>query len=50
MLVHASLYDDFLTRFVDAVRDFPIGPVISEAHRDKVEGYLALAVEEGARS
>ncbi|GIR77370.1 MAG: hypothetical protein CM15mP79_3070 [Methanobacteriota archaeon] len=47
VLVHASLYDDFLTRFVDAVKHFPIGPVISEAHRDKVEGYLALAVEEG---
>ena len=47
VLVHASVYDDFLTRFVDAVEQFPIGPVISEAHRSKVEGYLALAVEEG---
>ena len=47
VLVHASLYDAFLPRFVEAVETFGIGPVISEAHRDKVEGYLALALEEG---
>lgn len=47
ILVHASLYDAFLPRFVEAVEGFGIGPVISEAHRDKVEGYVALAAEEG---
>jgi len=47
VLVPTSLMDDFLPRFVDAVQRFPIGPVISEAHREKVEGYLRLAVEEG---
>jgi len=47
VLVPTSMMDDFLPRFVDAVQRFPIGPVISEAHRAKVEGYLRLAVEEG---
>ena len=49
VLVHASLYDAFLPRFVEAVETFGIGPVISAAHRDKVEGYLALALEEGGQ-
>ena len=49
VLVHASLYDAFLPRFVEAVEAFGIGPVISADHRDKVEGYLALAVEEGGQ-
>ncbi len=47
ILVHRALYDAFLPRFVEAVDAFGIGPVISSAHRDKVEGYLKLAVEEG---
>ncbi len=49
VLVHASMYDAFVPRFVEAVEAFGIGPVISAAHRDKVEGYLALALEEGGQ-
>jgi aminomuconate-semialdehyde/2-hydroxymuconate-6-semialdehyde dehydrogenase len=47
VLVPSTMMAAFLPRFVDAVQRFPIGPVISEAHRSKVEGYLQLAVEEG---
>tara|TARA_B100001113_G_scaffold351279_1_gene350031 strand:+ start:4944 stop:6359 length:1416 start_codon:yes stop_codon:yes gene_type:complete len=49
VLVHASLYDAFVPRFVEAVEAFGIGPVISANHREKVEGYLALALEEGGQ-
>lgn len=47
VLVPSTMMEAFLPRFVEAVEAFPIGPVISEAHRDKVEGYLSLAEQEG---
>ncbi|MGE0554352.1 MAG: aldehyde dehydrogenase [Gemmatimonadales bacterium] len=57
ILVEASRYDEFVERFVDAVRRLKVGDpaapdtdqgaVISAAHRDKILGYLALAREEG---
>lgn len=59
LLVESSLHD----RFVDAVlerarrirlgfgweEDTEMGPLISPQHRDKVEGYIELAQEEGAQ-
>jgi len=57
ILVEESLYQGFLERFVAAVRALRVGDpfdpttdqgaVISAAHRDKIQGYLALAREEG---
>ncbi|RMG14518.1 MAG: aldehyde dehydrogenase [Planctomycetota bacterium] len=57
LLVEASIYDDFLAAFVERVRALRVGDpadpatrvgaLISLAHRDKVEGYVRLAREEG---
>lgn len=57
ILVEASIYQEFLTRFVAAsaalVVGDPldpgtgIGAVVSSAHRDKIEQYVALARSEG---
>jgi aminomuconate-semialdehyde/2-hydroxymuconate-6-semialdehyde dehydrogenase len=57
VLVHRSIHDAFLERFVQGVAALPqgdpsdpttrIGAVISAAHRDKVESYVRLGVEEG---
>jgi aminomuconate-semialdehyde/2-hydroxymuconate-6-semialdehyde dehydrogenase len=57
VLVHESIYDQFVPRFVDAVSqmkvgdpadpDVSMGAVISTGHREKVESYIALAQEEG---
>lgn len=57
VLVHESIYDEFVPRFVDAVSqmkvgdpadpDVSMGAVISAGHREKVESYIALAQEEG---
>ena len=59
ILVEASLYDRFLEAFlarVAALRvgdprdpETQVGALISAAHREKVEGYLALAREEGGQ-
>lgn len=57
VLVHDSIYEEFVARFVDHVRamkvgdpadpEVSLGAVISTAHRDKVEAYIDLARSEG---
>ena len=59
LLVEESIHDRFVTELVrraGAIRlggpfddDAETGPLISSAHRDKVEAYVAAAVDEGAR-
>jgi aminomuconate-semialdehyde/2-hydroxymuconate-6-semialdehyde dehydrogenase len=58
ILVEASCYDEFMRRFIPAVRalrvgdplaeDTEIGAVVSAAHRSKIEAYLELARTDGA--
>jgi aldehyde dehydrogenase (NAD+)/betaine-aldehyde dehydrogenase len=59
ILVHADHYDGFVERATAFLRDevpvgdprleeTVIGPLISEAHLQRVEGYLARALEQGA--
>jgi aminomuconate-semialdehyde/2-hydroxymuconate-6-semialdehyde dehydrogenase len=57
LFVERTVYDEFLDRFLDATRKLTIGDpqdvstevgaLVSEAHLRKVEGYVALAREEG---
>lgn len=57
ILVQRGIYDAFVDRLVRAAEELKVGPpdhadttvgaLVSEAHRDKVEGYLQLAREEG---
>ena len=59
VLVQRSLYERFLPAFVERVERLAvgdpadprtdIGALISAAHREKVEGYLALAQQEGGK-
>ena len=58
LLVHERLEGELVARVLDRVRDIRVGlgwdpatemgPLISAEHRDKVEGYVRLAQEEGA--
>lgn len=58
ILVHASLYDDFLTRFIEATRamavgdplhpDTVVGPLIEPQHVTRVLDWVEEAVEGGA--
>ena len=47
ILVHSSIYDEFLERFLAAVSELNIGPVISKDHMTKVLSFIDLAVAEG---
>ncbi len=47
ILVHSSIYDEFLERFLHEVSELKIGPVISEDHMNKVLSFIDLAVSEG---
>ncbi|MCB9697812.1 MAG: aldehyde dehydrogenase [Alphaproteobacteria bacterium] len=57
LLVERSIHDDFVDELVARVEALPqgdpmdeatrVGALVSEAHRDKVEGYVRLAREEG---
>ncbi len=57
--VHASLYDEVVERMVTRTRQLrigdplefetDIGPLISFGQRERVEGYIAIGREEGAR-
>jgi len=47
ILVHSSIYDDFISRYLEELKTFKIGPVISDDHRTKVLSYIQLAIEEG---
>ncbi|MGB0378058.1 MAG: aldehyde dehydrogenase family protein, partial [Poseidonia sp.] len=59
ILVDASIYASFKSKFTEAVESITVGnpseehtsmgSVISHDHRDKVESYIRLAVEEGGR-
>jgi len=59
MLVPASIHDDVVDRLVDAVGRVRVGsahdpatqmgPVVSGAHRDRVEGYIAAGRADGAK-
>lgn len=56
LLVHASLHDEFLERFCAATAKLVVGdgvdpathvgPMVTAAHRDKVESYIAIGREE----
>ena len=46
VLIHSSIYDEFMSRYLDELKRFEIGPVISEEHRSKVLSYIELAKEE----
>jgi aminomuconate-semialdehyde/2-hydroxymuconate-6-semialdehyde dehydrogenase len=58
-LVHRSVYDEFLARFVDETRSWTLGdpldpatrlgPLVSAEHLDRVLGYVQLARDEGAK-
>jgi acyl-CoA reductase-like NAD-dependent aldehyde dehydrogenase len=58
VLVEASIYDDFVTRFADAAKQLKVGDpldaetqvgsLISTAHRDRVHGYVEKGRGEGA--
>ena len=57
LFVERPIYDEFLERFLEATKKLRIGDpldpatevgaLVSEAHRGKVEGYVALAKDEG---
>ena len=47
VLIHSSIYDDFMTRYLRELENFNIGPVINLEHRNKVMSYIQLAKEEG---
>ena len=57
ILVERSIHDRFVEALAERVRAMKVGPpdaadtdlgsLISQAHRDKVEGYIQLATEEG---
>lgn len=47
ILVPHALMEAFLERFIPAATSYTIGPLISEAHRAKVIGYLDLARSDG---
>ena len=47
VLVHSSIYDEFMSRYLQELEDFEIGPVISDEHRSKVISYIELAEQEG---
>ncbi|MAH90537.1 MAG: 2-hydroxymuconic semialdehyde dehydrogenase [Euryarchaeota archaeon] len=47
VLVHSSIYDEFMAKYLHELQDFEIGPVISEEHRSKVMSYIELAKQEG---
>ena len=58
VLVEQSVYDDFVSRFTDAVQGLKVGDpldaetqmgsLISRAHRDKVHGFVEAGRDEGA--
>lgn len=59
LLVHAPIYEQFKSEFLQRIRtlivgdpskqDTRLGPLMSKAHYDKVLGYIALAKQEGGQ-
>ena len=57
--VHEKVYDEFLEKVTAAARKIVVGdpadpktqmgPLVSAEHRDKVEGYIQSAIDEGAK-
>ena len=57
--VHKDLYDEFIERFISEISKVRVGdptdpktqmgPVVSEEHRKKVENYIRIGKEEGAK-
>ena len=57
--VHEKIFDKFMEKFIEATKKMTvgdpadwktmIGPVVSKAHRDTVEGYIKSAIDEGAK-
>ena len=47
VLIHSSIYDEFMERYLEELKSFEIGPVISDEHRSKVLSYIDLAKQEG---
>jgi aminomuconate-semialdehyde/2-hydroxymuconate-6-semialdehyde dehydrogenase len=57
ILIHESIYDQFVEQFLESVTNMVVGDpsdegtelgaIISVAHRDKVLSYIDLAIEEG---
>ena len=47
VLIHDSIYDDFMDAYLQQVQDFKIRPVISNQHLEKVLSYIELAKDEG---
>ena len=57
--IHEKIYDEYLSRFVDAASKLRVGngmdpktqmgPVVSREHRDKIENYIQGAVKQGAK-
>jgi aldehyde dehydrogenase len=57
-LIHESIYDEFMGRVLDRVkaikqghpldRETMIGPQVSQAQLEKIEGYVQIGIDEGA--
>ena len=57
--LHKNIHDEFVEKFVARAakykvgdptrRDMQMGPVVSAEHRDRVEGYIRIGIEEGAK-
>ena len=58
MLVHRALYDEFVSRAAERLREYTVGiayedetdmgPLVSAEQRDRVAGYLEAGTREGA--
>jgi betaine-aldehyde dehydrogenase len=59
VLVHRKLYDEFVQRSADKLREYQVGvayaddtdmgPLVSAQHHERVSGYLETGVSEGAK-
>jgi acyl-CoA reductase-like NAD-dependent aldehyde dehydrogenase len=57
--IHESIYDEFVNKFAEGAKKLvtgdpaddktDMGPLVSAEQRDKVEGYIKIGIEEGAR-
>ena len=47
ILIQSSIYEKFKAALIREVKEFKIGPVISEDHKQKVLSYIELAQKEG---
>ena len=47
VLIHSTIYDEFMSRYLELLKSFEMGPVISVEHRNKVMSYIQLAQDEG---